>query len=198
MRRPDGLSGLSTTPASVPSLLLPLDLWMGGGARLRAAPAELRDWLAEPGLLTDRIAAACGAPAGLTLIEQQPGLMTAEQQVEVQAPAASCFLRRIELTAYGRPWVYAESLIPDHTLEQHPWLALLGATSLGSALAACPDLTRGAFEFAPLPAAHPLAARALARAGSRAAVVWARRSWFALGDRRLLVQEVFLPELGRC
>jgi chorismate-pyruvate lyase len=26
----------------------------------------------------------------------------------------------------------------------------------------------------------------------------ARRSWVALDGRRLLVQEVFLPELGRC
>ena len=198
MRRPQGPFGLSTTPASTFAPLLPLEPWMAGAALLSAAPPELRDWLTEQGLLTDRIETACRAAAGLTLIEERQGVMTAEQQALLQAPAVSCFVRRIELTARGRPWVYAESLIPNHTLELHPWLALLGASSLGATLAACPDLSRGSFEFAPLPAAQPLAARALARAGARAAVVWARRSWFALADRRLLVQELFLPELGRC
>ena len=56
----------------------------------------------------------------------------------------------------------------------------------------------GPFEFAPLPAAHPLAARALAGIGTSPALLWARRSWYSLRGRRLLLQEVFLPELVPC
>ena len=107
-------------------------------------------------------------------------------------------MRRVELVGAGRPWVFAESLVPDHTLELHPWLAELGDSSLGATLSAIPGVSRGPFEFAPLPAAHPLAASALGRLAQAPDVVWARRSWFALRGRRLLVQEVFLTEADRC
>ena len=134
----------------------------------------------------------------MRVVAERVAFLSGEQQAILEAPAASCFARRVELNSAGRLWVYAETLIPDHTLEAHPWLAELGDSSLGSTLAACTDLSRGSFEFAPLPGTHPLAAQALARAATRAEVVWARRSWFALGNRRLLVQEVFMPETTRC
>ena len=125
-------------------------------------------------------------------------LSVAKFKALLEAPAASCFARRVELNSAGRTWVYAETLIPDHTLEAHPWLAELGDSSLGATLAACKDLVRGPFEFAPLPESHPLAGQALARSATRGDVVWARRSWFALAGRRLLVQEAFLPGTTQC
>jgi chorismate--pyruvate lyase len=184
--------------ASYATPLLPLDLWVRGDDYAGRLPAALSGWLTEPGLLTDRIQAASGAPVAVRVVEERIAFLSAEQQAILEAPASSCFARRIELVSAGRPWVYAETLIPDHTLELHPWLAELGDSSLGATLAACQDLVRGPFEFAPLPDSHPLAVRALAHAASRAAVVWARRSWFALAGRRLLVQEVFLPETAPC
>ena len=187
----------SATPGySTPSL--PLALWARAddiGARL---PTALVGWLSEPGLLTERILAASGMPVAVKVVEERLAFLDAEQQRLLEAPSASCFARRVELVCGGRPWVYAETLIPDHTLELHPWLAELGDSSLGSTLASCKDLARGAFEFAPLPSSHPLAARALSRVAERPDVVWARRSWFALAGRRLLVQELFLPETGQC
>ena len=193
-RSPFGLKTLPSSPAALP----PRGLWTAEPALLRAAPAGIAGWLTEPGLLTDRICALSGVAAALTLVEERPGHLTGEQQSLLLAPTAHCMLRRIELTARDRPWVYAESLIPDHTLERYPWLAELGVSSLGSTLAACAELTRGPFEFALLPAIHPLAAQALARATVAIGGIWARRSWFALGGRRLLVQEAFMPDLGRC
>lgn len=178
--------------------LLPLDLWLSGTRLVRGMPAELAGWLSETGLLTDRIRAATGAPAGVRVLEERLGFLTAEQQALLEAPATSCFVRRVVLLGRGRPWVFAESLVPDHTLELHPWLAELGDSSLGATLAGIDGVSRGALEFAPLPAAHPLAASALARSAAVPDVVWARRSWYALRGRRLLVQEVFLPESGAC
>lgn len=177
--------------------LLPLDLWMRDRDLAGKLPAKLADWLTEPGLLTTRIEAASRAPVAVRVIEERLAFLTAEQQLLLRAPAISCFARRIELVSAGRPWVYAETLIPDHTLEMHPWLAELGDSSLGSTLAECVEVTRGPFEFAPLPASHPLAVHALARLERRPDVVWGRRSWFALLGRRLLVQELFLPEVNR-
>ena len=194
-RQPVGLRALS---ASGPPPQRPPDLWMAGPELLGDAPAALAGWLTELGLLTDRIRDACGAAAGLRLLEERLGLLSAEQQALLLAPSANCLQRRVALTARERVWVYAESLIPEHTLERHPWLGLLGVSSLGAALAARSEITRGRFEFALLPAAHPLVTQALACTGVRPGGVWARRSWFALGGRRLLVQELFMPELGGC
>jgi chorismate--pyruvate lyase len=178
--------------------LLPMDLWAPGAVLLRTAPDSVRPWLTEEGLLTDRIAAAAGAPATLRLLDERLGFLSREQQDLLAAPAAGCFLREVVLCAHGAPWVFAQTLVPDHTLESHPWLAELGEASLGTTLAAVRDLVRGPFEFAPLPAAHPLGRRALELAGEAADSVWARRSWFALHGRRLLVQEVFLPRVAPC
>jgi chorismate lyase len=184
--------------ASIAAPLLPLDLWTSGAAVLRGMPAALAAWLTDTGLLTERIRTASGAAPAVRVVAEQLGFLSAEQQALVAAPAASCFVRQVELLGGGRPWVFAESLIPDHTLELHPWLAELGDSSLGATLAGLSGVERGPFEFAPLPASHPLAASALARGAGRPGVVWARRSWFALCGRRLLVQEVFLAEAGAC
>ncbi len=178
--------------------LLPLDLWLPGPELLRGVAAGLAAWLTDRGPLGERIRAASGQPAGVRVVDERLGFLTAEQQGLLEAPAASCFLRQVELVSRGRPWVFAESLIPDHTLELHPWLAELADSSLGATLAGLEGVVRGPFEFAPLPASHPLAASALARLSGAPGVVWARRSWFALRGRRLLEQEVFLMEPGRC
>ena len=185
-------SGHATTP------LLPLDLWVRGDDLVARLPAELASWLGERGLLSKRIRAASGAAVAVRVVEERLAFLSAEQQALLEAPAASCVARRVALVSAGRTWVYAETLIPDHTLELHPWLAELGDSSLGATLTACGDLTRGPFEFAPLPAAHPLAVQALGQVASGPQTVWARRSWFALSGRRLLIQEVFLPETLRC
>ena len=178
--------------------LLPLDLWTRDSALLRSVPLELAGWLVDPGLLTDRIRVQSGAPHGLSIVDERLGFLGAEQRTLLEAPVASCFVREVELLAGRHPWIFAQTLVPDRTLELHPWLAELGRTPLGEMLGGVAGLERGPFEFATLPPQHPLAARALRTRPGAPDVLWARRSWFALGGRRLLVQEVFLPEFGRC
>jgi chorismate--pyruvate lyase len=135
--------------ASTAAPLLPLDLWLSGPELLRGVPAGLAAWLTDAGLLTERIREAAGAAPSVRVVEERLGFLTGEQQALLEAPAASCFVRQVELCGAGRPWVFAESLIPDHTLELHPWLAELGDSSLGATLAAIPGVSRGPFEFAP-------------------------------------------------
>ena len=178
--------------------LLPLDLWTRDSALLRRVPLELAAWLVDPALLTDRIRVVSGGPHGLEIVDERAGFLSAEQRALLEAPSASCFVREVELLAGRQVWVFAQTLVPDRTLELHPWLAELGRTPLGAMLAGIARLDRGPFEFATLPPRHALAARALRACPGAADVLWARRSWFALSGHRLLVQEVFLPELGRC
>ncbi len=183
-------------PSNAP--LLPFDMWAPGVAVLEDLAPSLRDWLTDARPLTEHIAAASGSPAEVRLIEQRLGFLSREQQTLLRAPAASCLAREVALGVRGRVWVYAQSLIPDHALEAHPWLAELGDAALGATLAALAGVAYGEFEFAPLPAAHPLAARALAGLAENPATLWARRRWVALRGARLLMQEVFLPELVPC
>jgi chorismate lyase len=150
--------------------------------------------LAAEGLLTGHIETLSGAPVVIQVLGQRMDQLTAEQAEYLATPAERCLVREVLLVTQGVPWVYAQSLIPEYTLSGHPWLATLGSRSLGSTLAGIPLLTRGVLEFARLPSAHPLAISAAASTGHRDVDLWARRSWFAIDDRRLLVQEVFLAE----
>jgi len=178
--------------------LPPADPWTRDGALLHSAPPGLAAWLLDTGLLTDRIRMLSGAPHDLALVAERTGCLSDEQRALLEARDDRCFVREVELLAGRQPWVFAQTLVPERTLELQPWLAGLGRTPLGAVLASIAGLERGPFEFATLAPAHPLAARALRARPAAADVLWARRSWFALGGRRLLVQELFLPELGRC
>jgi chorismate lyase len=181
-------------PHTVP---LALDLWSDE----RSLPAGLDDlhrgWLTESGLLTERIRRDSGRPARLTVREEHVGFLNAAQQALLGAGAASCFLREVELGVDEYAWIFAQTLVPDATLELHPWLAALGSSALGETLAGLAGLARGELEYALLPSAHPLAARAVATLEIAPAALWARRCVYALRGRRFLVQEVLLPALGR-
>ena len=56
---------------------------------------------------------------------------------------------------------------------------------------------RSAYEYAWLPVCDKLAQRALNTAAEQPAGLWARRSRFLLRGAPLLVQELFLPAVGR-
>ncbi len=188
---------MSKLSASHSGSLLPLDLWSRLDQATAQLPARWAGWLSTREMLTDRISREAGERSTVHLLEEHIGFLSAEQQALLAAPADSSFLRRIEVRAGGRPWLYAETLIPDHVLEAHPWLAELSDRALPEVLAWRDDVAHGPIEVATLLAAHPLAARALERVGRRDEAVWARRSWVAIGGLRLLIQEAFLPEPKR-
>jgi chorismate-pyruvate lyase len=56
---------------------------------------------------------------------------------------------------------------------------------------------RSSYEYAWLPAEEPVTARALRDAEIRPAGLWARRSRVSLRGAALLMQELFLPSVGR-
>jgi chorismate--pyruvate lyase len=154
-------------------------------------------WLTEPGLLTGRLRACCNGRQGLVVISEREAPLAAAESALLQAPGNAAFVREIELTCDGRPWVFAQSLIPLATLARHGWLSRLGDAALGERLAATPGLERGPLEFARLTPGVALFHRAWRHSADLPAALWARRSWFAIDGARLLVQEVFLPEALR-
>lgn len=161
---------------------------------LPAVPAAAAAWLSEPGLLTERLRACCRGETGLVVVSEAEGPLAAEDAALLRAPGSTAFVREIELTCDGRPWVFAQTLIPQATLARQPWLATLGRAALGERLAAVPGIERGPLEYTRLVAGNRLYRRALRERPVPPVALWARRSWYAIEAHRLLVQEVFLPE----
>ena len=94
-------------------------------------------------------------------------------------------------------WVFEQTVMPDSTLSAHPWLAELGDSALGETLSDLSGVERSSYEYAWLPVEDPVTARALRDAEVRPAGLWARRSRVSLRSAPLLIQEVFLPAMGR-
>jgi chorismate-pyruvate lyase len=181
-------------PQTVP---LPLELWGDERALPRGLTARYRSWLLEDGLLSQRMRAEGAGAVRLELLGERLAFLGAEQQQLLKVNSSACFERETALYSGARAWVYSQTLVPDAALEVSPWLAALGSSELEATLYGLSALERGRREFALLPASHALIARALDGAQVAPAALWARRTWHALHGQRFLIQEVFLPALGR-
>jgi chorismate--pyruvate lyase len=172
------------------------DLWVPLADCRDRVPAALEPWLAEPGLLTARVRAACGSATRLRLLRLEPAPMDPRVAHRLGVDDATCLLREIEFTCGARRWIFARTVLPQSTVRRHPWLRELGDRGLGESLGAVADVRREPLEYQLLHASHPLAQAAGAEQSGEA--IWARRAVYRLGDHPILVQEVFLPALGRC
>ncbi len=159
--------------------------------------ATLRAWLIGKGLITLRMRAACGERFGLRQVEQWTGLLEGAVQAALRVGDPAGLFREVELCCNDQVWVFAQTVIPDSTLCMHPWLAELGDASLSETLHELSGVERSSYEYAWLPAAERLSARALREADLAPSGLWARRSRIRLRCAPLLVQEVFLPAMGR-
>jgi chorismate lyase len=173
------------------------DAWLSLAECEARVPPLLMPWLAEPGLLTSRVRAECGATTRLRLLRLEPAPLDPEVAHRLGLEDTSCLLREIEFTCGSRRWVFAQSVLPQSTVRRHPWLRELGERGLGESLSAVEDVRREPLEYTELPGGHPLA-RAASRDDPASGPLWARRAVYRLGGPPILVQEVFLPGLGRC
>ena len=172
------------------------DAWLSLADCRERVPAPLEPWLAEPGLLTARVRAACGAATRLRLLRLEPAPLEPRIARRLGVEDATCMLREIEFTCGARRWIFAQSVFPQSTVRHHPWLRELGDNGLGESLSAVADVRREPLEFLEFGASHPLARAA--GVDDSSARLWARRAVYRLAGWPILVQEVFLPALGRC
>jgi chorismate--pyruvate lyase len=169
----------------------------------RRAPAALHSWLTEPGLLTARIRALCGARMCFRMLGPlRAAPLSDELQTRLELPGERCLLREVEFRCAGERVVYAQTVLPDSTVRAYPWLSELGDSPIGETLRRAGDpLEREPLEYAELPPQGSLARVAAATDAQRhadsapATALWARRAVYRLGGRPILVQEVFLPAL---
>ena len=176
----------------------------GWSARPLGAGA-LRAWLGDRGSLTRRLREASRQltvrrlrqARGQPCPDEGPALLEGPGTGACPRPAA-WIVREVVLVSDGVPAVYAHSVIDAAALRgPWRWLAGLGHRPLGEALFRDPRIRRGAMTYRRLRAPDPrlLAAVACLQAAGLPAParLWARRSVFSAGGRRLLVTEVFLP-----
>ena len=162
-------------------------------------PAALEPWLTEPGLLTARVREACGPAMRLRLLRLEPAPLDPGVARRLGVADATCLLREIEFTCGERRWIFAQSVFPQSSVRRHPWLGELGDRPLGESLSVVEDVRREPLEYLELHPGHPLAQAAGVTAGTTGGdgPLWARRAVYRLGGEPILVQEVFLPALGR-
>ncbi|NGP52379.1 chorismate lyase [Thioalkalivibrio sp. XN8] len=190
------MSSESPLTARPENLAQPL-AWLPARAR-GALPddAVLRDWLRDPGSLTSRLRAACGAGFRLELLGEATESLPADARGLLDGTTVRA--RRVRMFCGDALCVCATTLIPLPTLAGTDWLASLGDRPLGDALLARDGIRRSAFEFARVSPSHPLFLPALQDSDIRPAAIWSRRSRFSLAAGPLLVYEMFLPGLTRC
>jgi chorismate--pyruvate lyase len=159
-------------------------LWLPGHAlNCYEGDARLRSWLLTPGLLTQRMRDTCGERFRMNVLSERN--------------ERGDHLREIELCCDGIAWVWAQTHVPAALLAAEPWLAQIGQTALGEALASHGALRRPEFDYAKLHDDVDVVRAALARRALPAQPLWVRRSVFELGAHTLTLREVFLPDVGQ-
>jgi chorismate--pyruvate lyase len=159
--------------------------------------AQVRPWLIGKGLLTVRMKEACAGRFASRLVDQWTGLLGAGQREALRSEDNAALFRDVEMCCGEQVWVFEQSITPDSTLCAHPWLAELGDSELAETLHDLSGALRSSYEYAWLPVQDPVTARALRDAEVKPAGLWARRSRVSLRGAPLLIQELFLPALGR-
>jgi chorismate--pyruvate lyase len=168
--------------------IFPYAGWHLPGALLNVAalPQQLAPWLLCSGSLTQKLKSF------------QPGFrlqLLSEQTIALPAALAARWAttvgmqRQVILYLGDQPCVFGQSFLPDHTLQALTPLADLGEQPLGDYIFQQTDLVRGEIEVACFGAGLQLPTLGVQPE------VWGRRSFFALQQHELLVQEVFLAGL---
>ena len=161
-------------------------------------PAEMVDWLLDPGSLTARLIKVCPGRFQVRVLSQtwRAPLHNEIKRLGMRQRQMS-FIREVYLYCDDQPWVFARTVIPRKTLRgKQKHLAHLGSRPLGAVLFADPHMHRDEIEVTCLRASEQLYYKAVAALADRPARIWGRRSVFYLNNKPLLVNEIFLPGLA--
>jgi chorismate lyase len=163
-----------------------------------ALPVSLRPWLLDTGSLTERLMRACNGKFRVHVVNQRYAVpLRNEAQALSLSPRIFALVREVQLMCADTPWVWARTVIPRTTLTgRERRLARLRSRSLGATLFADPSTVRGEIEVALLRPGDRLYAPAARACRTPPTELWARRARFLLNNKPLLVQEIFLPDLG--
>ena len=160
------------------------------------ADAQLRRWLLDRGSLTKRIQLRSRRFRVELLGLKSAAANRDEYCLAGVSPRMRCKVREVALHSDGMPVVFAHSVAGLRELKG-PWrlLLTLGTRPLGAALFADPRVQRLPLHFRRVRRGSELYESACAVLDIAPPSLWARRSLFVLRGARLLVTEVFLPDI---
>ena len=158
--------------------------------------ATYRKWLIDTGSLTTRLQLRYShfAVKSVTVKHAKP---IVDEAALLYLPAhKTALIREVLLFGDNQPVVFAHSVLPRTSLRSS-WngLGSLGNKPLGATLFANPKVKRTPLEYKKLSRHHPISMRVAERTQTSPKSLWARRSVFSLNCARILVTEVFLPQL---
>jgi chorismate--pyruvate lyase len=156
--------------------------------------ANVREWLAEPGSLTQLLVGLCGAEFRVDVRRQGRDYPTpSEARALGLRGRRFCLVREVHLLCGRHPWVFARTVMPYGTLTgRQRRLGRLGTRPLGALLFADPAMEREPPEVGALQPGTSLFHHAVGGLQAERPV-WGRRSVYYLGGKPLLVSEFFLP-----
>lgn len=168
----------------------------GWNENLIGVSGAMRSWLLNAGSLTHRIAQRCTDFAVREIYERDAHPLLDEAHMAGVGSRQRALLRDVYLYCGITPVVFAHSVLPYRSLVGR-WAQLkrLGSRPLGAALFVHPQVRRQNLQFKKIDLRHPLYPRAWAKGGQASPDLWARRSLFTLAAQRILVTEVFLPDI---
>lgn len=160
-------------------------------------PAAAARWLFDHGSLTSRIIHNCADRFRVEVINQGWRIPMHNESLRLGIPQRRIALvREVYLYCGEQPWIFARTVIPHSTLTgRQRYLAHLGNRPLGAALFSDPSMQRDELEVSCLSPGQRLFETAMRGVKQTSRCIWGRRSIFRVGDKPLLVAEIFLPTL---
>lgn len=175
--------------------------WRDATAALRRRlPRAAQDWLYDRCSLTLRLQRACasGHFAVSVLSQRRQRPLPDERRMLGMREHEYALVRQVYLLCAGQRWVYARTIVPLTSLNgRGRRLANLGSRPLGAMLFADRGVRRGRMQVAHLAPGDDVFDQAVAGLATIPSRVWGRRSLFHYAGRPLLVNEIFLPGVGR-
>ncbi|XQW85286.1 chorismate--pyruvate lyase family protein [Thalassotalea piscium] len=158
-----------------------------------ALDENLSNWLLDENSLTARLKKCCQQFRVQLLGQQIEPCHPKEANQDIKA-GEKVLVREVLLLCDDKPHVFARTLIPLRSLTGvDSQLADLGEQSLGQFLFNQPQLCRKDIEISMFDKHSPVYSLVLAYQLPDKKELWGRRSVFMLGEKPLMVAEVFLP-----
>lgn len=147
----------------------------------------LQSWLEDSGSFIQRLKKNRFLPEVIVL-RQTWAFPESSERVSLNLKTRQiAFIREVEICENDRPLMYARTVIPVKVLSGSlKLLAHLGKRSLGSVLFSYPCLKRSLFDI-----------KLCHLPQYAASELWERQSLFMINQKKILLREVYLPDLVR-